>query len=529
MTPTADAPRAEIRDLRIVVRASGEAVVPGIDLTVEAGRIVGLAGETGSGKSTLGLSLLGYVAPGLDVRAGTVRVNGQPVVGEGVQNLRSVRGRTVSYVPQDPSSALNPSLRVGDIVREVMAAHGVLDRGAQRRRAQELFSAVGLPADASFHRRYPHELSGGQKQRVAIAVAFALDPAVVVMDEPTTGLDVSTTRKVVSLVREMSARTGSSVVFVSHDLRLLMSFADRILVMRGGEIVEDVPASRFAEAATHPYSRKLLASLPDTTTLAPRRYRRAGTYALELAAVSARYGKTTATHAVSLRVPTGECLALVGESGSGKTTLARCVAGFHSDYDGDVLVADAVLPRAVERRALAQRRAVQYVFQNPHASLNPRRSVGDSVALAAATLGGLPRRQAWSRAREMVERVGLRADHMVALPHELSGGQCQRMALARALAAQPDVLVCDEVTSSLDVSVQAGIVDLLQDLQKERRLSMLFITHDLTLARVVAENTAVLLDGTVVEYGDSQSVLQAPRHDYTRRLVEAAQATHDQM
>jgi len=512
-----------VTGLRVEVAATGEPVLPGVDLLVPTGQVLGLAGETGSGKSTLGLALLGHVAPGLRLAAGTVEVAGTRVSGVRTAGLRAVRGRVVASVPQDPSSALNPSMRVGDAFAEVLRAHGVA-ADERRRRAAALFAAVGLPATPELLRRYPHELSGGQKQRVAIAIAFALEPRVVVMDEPTTGLDVSTTQAVVALVRDLSVRTGASVVFVSHDLRLLLGFADRLVVMRSGEVVEDLPAARFARDATHPYSRALLAALPGGTDRVPGNDR--PPYALELAAVSARYDATTVTRSVSLRVPAGECLAVVGESGSGKTTLARCVAGFHTAYDGDVLVDDAVVPRAVAHRPAGLRRAVQYVFQNPFASLNPRRSTGESVALAATSLTGASSRAAWDAARALFDRVGLREDHMRALPHELSGGQCQRVALARALVVGPRVLVCDEVTSSLDVSVQAEIVDLLQELQRERGLSMLFITHDLALAETVAARTAVLFRGEVVEQGGSSEVLRRPVHPYTQRLVEAARATH---
>ncbi|HEY0188476.1 MAG TPA: ABC transporter ATP-binding protein [Cellulomonas sp.] len=513
-----------VAGLRIEVASTDQAVLPGVDLEVPDGQIIGLAGETGSGKSTLALALLGHVSPGLRLARGTVEVAGTPVVGAPPDLLRSMRGRVVAYVPQDPSSALNPSMRIGVAFAEVLRAHGVPDAAEQHRRVSTLFAAVGLPSSPDFLRRYPHELSGGQKQRVAIAIAFALEPRVVVMDEPTTGLDVSTTQAVVALVRDLSARTGSSVVFVSHDLRLLLGFTDRLVVMRSGEVVEDLPAATFAAEARHPYARALLAALPGGASAPVGGQDRP--FALELAGVSARYGASTVTHEVSLRLPVGECLAVVGESGSGKTTLARCVAGFHPDYDGDVLVDDVVAPRAVAHRSAALRRSVQYVFQNPFASLNPRRSVGESVAVAATSLTGAGRRAAWDATRALFERVGLREDHLRALPHELSGGQCQRVALARALVVGPQVLVCDEVTSSLDVSVQAEIVDLLQELQRERGLSMLFITHDLALAQTVAGRTAVLLAGQVVEQGASAQVLRDPQHPYTRRLVEASRVTH---
>ncbi len=538
--PTATGP-AVVAGLRVAVVATGEPVLAGVDLEVAPGEIVGLAGETGSGKTTLGLALLGFTAPGLRVVGGAASVAGTTLTGRTPAELQPLRGPVVSCVPQDPATALNPGLRVGDTVREVLRAHGIRDRATADARTAELFAAVGLPDSPAFRRRFPHQLSGGQQQRVAIAVAFAFTPRLVVMDEPTTGLDVSTTRMVVDLVRTLAERDGTSVVFISHDLRLLLTFADRVVVMLGGEIVEEGAAATLRTTARHPYTRRLLAAVPpvtsgtggtgaagvaaDAAADAPALGPGAGSrYALELAAVTARHGDTAVTHAVDLRIAPGECLALVGESGSGKTTLARCVAGFHDRYDGDVLLADHVLPRAVEARRRAQLKSVQYVFQNPYGSLNPRRTVGASIALAGHWLRGLDRRAAWAEALRLVERVGLRADHLDALPHQLSGGQRQRIALARALMAEPDVLVCDEVTSSLDVSVQAEIVTLLQDLQAERSLAMLFITHDLALARTVAGRTAVLLAGSVVEEGATDEVLARPQHPYTQRLVAAASA-----
>lgn len=517
---------ASVEELAVEVGTSHQVVLHGVSLTVAPGEIVGLAGETGSGKTTLGLSLLGYTAPGLAVESGRVTVGDDVLTGAGAvdaAHLRSARGNLVSYVPQDPSSALSPGIRIGQTIREILRAHSVTDPREQAARRVELFSAVGLPVDDGFARRYPHELSGGQQQRVAIAIAFALHPRLVVMDEPTTGLDVTTKGKVVQLVTRLSRDTGASVVFISHDLRLLLSFADRVVVLFDGRIVEEAPATELVASARHPYTRRLLDALPQTdgaarmTPIAP-----GATPVLTVRGMYAHYGRSPVTHGVDLDLYPGACLAVVGESGSGKTTTARAIAGLHTGYEGTVALGGDVLARDVVARSIQQKKAIQYVFQNPYASLNPRRTIGGSIAICARVLRGMNRTDARAEAGRLIQQVGLRPDHLLALPHQLSGGQRQRAALARALAAEPSVLVCDEITSSLDISVQQEIIDLLQELQQVSGLSMLFITHDLGLARSVAESTAVMLGGAIVEQGPTSHVLDSPQHEYTAALVQAA-------
>ncbi|MGD8167023.1 ABC transporter ATP-binding protein [Herbiconiux sp. P16] len=515
------------RDLTITVGRHGSVILGGTGIEVAPGQVVGLAGETGSGKSTLGLAMLGHLGPGLIAQSGIAVVAGRPILDAhspvAPALLRSERGRTVSYVPQDPGSALNPGIRVGVSFAEVLRAHGVTDAEAKARCA-ELFDAVGLRAEGQFARRYPHELSGGQQQRVAIAIAFALDPALVVMDEPTTGLDVTTKQRVVELVRRLASERDAGVLFISHDLQLLLRLADRIGVMHGGVVVEEGTPAALLAGASHPYTRKLIGSLPSASAHEERPVRAAGSPVLEVSTVSARHRRIEVTHGVSFAVPRGGCLAIVGESGSGKTTTARAIAGLHGDFAGDVRLHGVDLAHDVSARTQAQRRDIQYVFQNPWGSLNPRRRIGASIAIVGRRLRGLGRSEAEEAAVRALEAVGLRADHAHALPQRLSGGQRQRAALARALVAQPEVLVCDEVTSSLDLSVQAEVVALLANLQEEFGMAMVFITHDLALASEVADDTLVLKDGSVVEQGPTSSVLAHPSHPYTAELVAAASA-----
>ncbi|MDR2715817.1 MAG: ABC transporter ATP-binding protein, partial [Coriobacteriaceae bacterium] len=502
---------------------------------VEPGGILGLAGETGSGKTTLALAFLCYASPGLSIARGSVLISGRKVldtaagIAPAKEALRALRGNEVSYVPQDPGSALPPNMSIKEGFASVMKAHGIDDKAEHARRMESLFETVGLAFDEVFVRRYPHQLSGGQQQRVAIAIAFAHAPKLVVMDEPTTGLDATTTQKVIGLVRRMSRQFHASVVFVSHDLRLLLSLADRIAVLHYGEIVEALPAQDFVPQAAHPYTRRLIQALPRTDEpvqeekLPPKLSipEAERVEVLRVEGLTAAYGKNAVTHALDFSIERGSCLAFVGESGSGKTTTARCIAGIHGDYEGRVFVEGAELPPRLVQRSLRQRQSVQYVFQNPTAALNPRRTAGSSLVAAIRSYQGLNRKAVWEHAAVLIEDVGLHRNHLHALPHQLSGGQKQRICLARALAAQPTVLVCDEVTSSLDVIVQSEIIDLLHRLQHERNLTVLFITHDFGLARIISVETMVLFEGRIVESGPTAQLIEHPQHPYTQSLIES--------
>jgi peptide/nickel transport system ATP-binding protein len=577
--------------LQVKVRHSDEKVLSDAHCEVRPGEILGLAGETGSGKTTLALAMLGYASPGLYISKGSIIISSRKVLDlqAGVQlsksEWRALRGNEVSYVPQDPGGALPPSMTVREGFASVMRAHGIRAKAEHQGRMESLFRTVGLSCEDSFLKRYPHQLSGGQQQRVAIAIAFAHSPKLVVMDEPTTGLDATTTRKVIGLIRDLSERFRASTVFVSHDLRLLLSLADRIAVLHNGVIVEGLSAEGFISQAAHPYTLELIKALPRADKpISPERlppkllaagaagtgavgggaalggavrgdaacegavggstacgdaaaagatggdggYGSAaeqgdgGTDVLQVRGLTAAYGRRTVTQALDFSIERGSCLAFVGESGSGKTTTARCVAGIHSNYQGQVLIEGKMLPQALRKRSLEQRKSVQYVFQNPTAALNPRKMAGDSIVSAIRSFHGLGRKAAWGRAARLAEDVGLRPDHLQALPHQLSGGQKQRLCLARALAAEPSLLICDEVTSSLDVIVQSEIIDLLHRLQHERNLTLLFITHDFGLARVISSRTMVLFDGEVVESGATEQVISRPQNPYTQSLIESA-------
>ena len=570
---------------------SGEPVVEDVSFAIAPGEILGLVGESGSGKTTTALALLGYTRPGVVWRGGTVEVGGEQVRGRDERALRSLRGRVVSYVPQDPGGALNPSLRVGDAILDVLRAHRAGVGSAEA--VHSALERVELGGDAGFTRRYPHQLSGGQQQRVTIAMACVCEPPVAVLDEPTTGLDVLTQDRILYELDRLRHEQGMAMVYVSHDLAVVARMADRIVVMYAGRVVEDAAAADVIERPRHPYTRALVEAIPDVRhprslrgipgvsvgvgewpagcSFAPRcehagdrcleavpvladavpghavrccraeelarvarpagavraRAEATATAALlEVTSLEARYRSSRTVRPavvdVSFAIAPGRCVALVGESGSGKTTVGRCIAGLHRPSGGSILFdGDRLNPNAGDR-PLAVRRRIQIVFQNPFESLNPRHLVRRSIARPLRVLKGMSRGEADERVGELLERVRLPKRLGDRFPVELSGGERQRVAIARALAAEPELLICDEVTSALDVSVQAAVLELLQELQRELNLSMLFITHNLGVVACVADSVLVMDQGEICEAGPVTQVLDNPSHEYTRRLLAAA-------
>jgi peptide/nickel transport system ATP-binding protein len=565
-------------------------IVDGANFELSTGEVLGLVGESGSGKTTVALALLGYARKGMQLH-GSVVVDGIDVItaSEGVR--KDIRGRVVSYVPQDPSASLNPALRLVTQLRERLRAHDRAGLDPDKRIA-DVLERMQLPTTREFLRRYPHQLSGGQVQRVCIALAVLCRPKVIVLDEPTTGLDVMTQARVLELVSDVIEADNTAAVYVTHDLAVVAGLADRIAVMYSGLFMEEGKAETLLAEPLHPYTRRLVQSTPslhartalvgisgsplnpkdrgDACPFAPRcdyattaciermpaleslagghRVRCARTAELEEAvapvgsgvesiwhahaahdesalldirALRAFYGYNEVLHGVELSVAEGECLALVGESGSGKTTLGRCISGLHvGSADGEIILAGAPIPLEPGRRTAEVRRAIQYVFQSPYASLNPRHRVGRSIAMPLEVfgLGGGNRRQ---RVRELLARVNLDPAYEARYPSQLSGGERQRVAIARALAAEPSVLVCDEVTSALDVSTQASILELLGQLRREMNLTILFITHHLPLVRAVADRAVIMRDGAIVEEGSAATLLDNPQDVYTRELISS--------
>jgi len=584
----ASGPVLEVERLRIEVEGRGDDIVDDISFAIGAGEVLGLVGESGSGKSTVGLALLGHTRRGATIVGGSVRIEGRDVLALPEPARRSLRGKTVSYVPQDPASALNPALRIRTQLEEVLEAHAYGDSGAARTaRMREMLSEVLLPSDDAFLRRYPHQLSGGQQQRVGLAMAFACRPRVIVLDEPTTGLDVTTQAHVLQTVRDLCGAHGVAALYVSHDLAVVAMLADRVAVMYAGRIVENGPERVLFRAAAHPYTRRLIEAIPEISGrhalegipgtaprpgqrpagcfFAPRcgfaveacstempaverpgeghsvrciryadvlaaatRERRpapelpvpeADSALVSVTGLDAWHGERQVLFGIDLTVQPRQCVALVGESGSGKTTLARCIAGLHRNFLGELSLHAKPLARGARARSRDDRRELQYIFQSPYNSLNPRKTIAQIVAQPLRLFFDLDHRELHDRVAATLERVRLSPSAMTRYPHELSGGERQRVAIARALAAEPTLLVCDEITSALDVSVQAAIVDLIAELQREMKLGLLFVTHNLALIRTIAEEVAVMNGGRIVEAGKVEDVLGSPRDDYTKALL----------
>ncbi len=568
-------------------------MVSAISFAVRPGDVLGLVGESGSGKTTVALALLGHTRRGLSVSAGEIRLDGTDLLRLGPAGLRQVRGARVSYVPQDPSAALNPALRIGYQLQEALRVHhpGPASRprrsspgGDREARILEVLREVRLDAGPALLRRYPHQLSGGQQQRVALAMAFACRPALIVLDEPTTGLDVSTQRHILDTVRGLCQGYGVAAVYVSHDLAVVSELAAEVAVMYAGRIVEAGPAAMLFSRPLHPYTQGLLASVPvpeggrpltgipgqqpppghrgPGCSFAPRcriatgpclaavpepapvagrtvlclRAAEAGAAraqprppaaadraprpaVLSVRGVSARHGVVPVLAGIDLDVPAQSCVAVVGESGSGKTTLARCIVGLHRDWTGEITLQGAPLAPDARRRPVPVLRQIQCVFQNPYTSLNPRKTVGQIVAEPLQRLLRVPRDEHTGRVISVLEDVALGRRYLTRYPDQLSGGERQRVAIARALVAEPALLVCDEVTSALDVSVQAVVVELLRAAAARRHLAMLFITHNLALVRNVAQLAVVLRHGEIVESGPAEQVLARPGTDYTAQLM----------
>jgi len=520
----------------------GRAPIPalsGVSLDVAPGEVVALVGESGSGKSTLAHAVLGALPANASVTSGSVQLGPLRLDRLGERAYNRIRGRRISFVPQDPMVGLNPLHRIGRQVAEPLRIHGLAGRQEARNRATELLERVGIDQPEARLDQYPHQLSGGMRQRVLIATALAAKPQLLIADEPTTALDVTVQKRVLDDIGELTRTDGVAVLMITHDLAVAGDRADRIVVLKDGEVVETGPAATVLRDPQHPYTRLLLDSAPSLSAPRVRTpvVTAAGAEADRVArpAVAVTDLKKSfsiphpqekgrllpAVNGVSLTLERGRTLALVGESGTGKTTTARLILGLEEADSGSIRIAGEEVVGASRSQLRAIHARAQLIYQNPYSSLNPRRSVEQIVTEPLNGFGIGTRAERKARFEELMERVGLDPRFHDRRPSELSGGQRQRVAIARALAPNPDLVVCDEPVSALDVSVQARILDLLADLQEQLGLAYLFISHDLAVVRQVAHEVAVMQKGRIVEHRPTEELFADPRDEYTRTLLEA--------
>ncbi len=521
-----------VENLRVALR-DGTEIVRDVSFSLRKGEVFALVGESGSGKSMTALALMRLLPEALRITGGSVYLNDTELLGLPEAQMQRVRGRRMAMIFQEPMTALNPVMTVGAQIAEVLKLHLGLHGRALRARVVALLDEVGIPEPETRVDWYPHQFSGGQKQRVMIAMALACEPDVLIADEPTTALDVTIQAQILEQLKRLQQRHGMAILFITHDMGVVSELADRVAVMYQGRIVEQADTRHFLTDPEHPYTQRLLKNALPIRSLKPEPKNQP---LLEAKGVRVWFpvrkgllrrvvGHTRAVDGVDLTIRPGETVALVGESGSGKSTLGMAILRLAVLTEGRLLFDETVdLARLSERQLRPWRKAIQVIFQDPYSALNPRMTIGESIREGMVTLGVGPKDKAAQRVRvgELLEQVGLEAAHMDRYPHEFSGGQRQRIGIARALAVSPRLIVCDEVTSALDVSVRAQIIDLLNQLQTEQGVSYLFITHDLSILPRIAHRVAVMHRGRIVEQGDVETVLTTPGQEYTRRLLEAA-------
>jgi peptide/nickel transport system ATP-binding protein len=502
--------------------------VEGVDLSVRPREILCLVGESGSGKSVTAHSVMGLLPKGqLRPVAGRILLEGEDLLRASDQRLRQLRCTRMSMIFQEPMTALNPVMTCGEQIDEVLRTHTDLAPAARTERTLAIMRDVRLPDPELLLHAYPHQLSGGQRQRIMIAIALVLEPALLIADEPTTALDVTTQAQILQLIKDIQRTHGTAVLFITHDFGVVAEIADRVAVMQWGKVVEAGETEQVLTRPHHPYTRMLIGAVPSLT---PRQREPAAmpNPVLRTVELTKVYGggwfhrrEVRAAERVSLEVRRGETLGIVGESGSGKTTVARCIARLIDPTAGEIWLEAEEIGRLRAGRLRAHRRRIQIVFQDPYRSLNPRRTVGASIVEGPMNYG-LARADAYRRARSLMALVNLDPSALGRYPHQFSGGQRQRICIARALAMEPELLIADEAVSALDVSVQAQVLELLDDIRRRLDLAMLFITHDLRVAAQVCDAVAVMHQGRVVEYGPAGEIFAAPKDDYTRALFAAA-------
>ena len=533
----ANTPLLSVENLTVALPPGSDRphAVKDLSFDLRAGEILCIVGESGSGKSISANAIMGLLPTYLKPQAGRILFKGRDMLQLSEDELLALRGKDIGMVFQEPMSALNPLMRVGDQIAEVMAVHSAYPGAARHKRVLELLEFVGLPDPASLKDAYPFRLSGGQRQRVMIAMALALEPAILIADEPTTALDVTTQAQILALIKRIQASMGMGVMFITHDFGVVADIADRVAVMEKGVLVEQGPTEQVLNSPQHPYTQRLIAAVPhrnsditaqgkatDPVVLEVKNLRK--TYVTERG-LFVRKRVVNAVDGVSFSVQRGQTLGIVGESGSGKSTIGKCLLRLTDIDSGELIFNGTDIAPLSQAQFRPMRRHLQMIFQDPFASLNPRHTVGRSIT-DGPVANGVPYAEAERRARELLRLVELDESSFDRYPNAFSGGQRQRIGIARALALQPQLLVADEAVSALDVSVQAQVLKLMQDIQQRLNLAMIFITHDLRVAAQVCHQIAVMHKGLIVEYGTPTEVFDRPSHEYTRSLIAAIPGKH---
>ena len=501
-----------------------------VSFDVRPNEILCVVGESGSGKSVTAHTVMGLLPPKqLKPTAGRILLQDENLFEKSELELREMRGAKMSMIFQEPMTALNPVVTVGDQIEEVLRIHRPNNPKERARLCNEVMEAVNLPEPEKLRKSYPHQLSGGQRQRIMIAAALILEPFLLIADEPTTALDVTTQAQILRLIRDIQAKHDTGVLFITHDFGVVAEIADRVVVMQDGRIVEVGETHELLRNPQESYTRMLISSVPSLTPKA-RNNSKDSNVVLSTQSLSKIYGgksffrktrEVNAAQDVNIEIRKGETLGIVGESGSGKSTVARCIVRLINPTSGEIYIDDDEIAELPESSLRQHRRRVQIIFQDPYRSLNPRRTVGQSIVEGPMNYG-LAKDSAWNRATELLKLVDIDSKAIDRFPHQFSGGQRQRICIARALAMEPEVLIADEAVSALDVSVQSQVLDLLDDVRKKFDLAMLFITHDLRVASQICDNVAVMCKGMVVEQGKSSEVFKNPKHSYTQELFNAA-------
>jgi peptide/nickel transport system ATP-binding protein len=536
--PTTDSTRSQTGDAVLSIDRLSIALPKGADrphavrhisFTVRQGEIVCLLGESGSGKSVIAQAVMDLLPPALKPVAGSIVLLRENILSARPERIRKLRGEKMAMVFQEPMTALNPIMTCGAQVDEMLGQHIRMKPAERQRRILEIFAHVKLPEPERIYASYPHQLSGGQRQRIVIAMALILKPALLICDEPTTALDVTTQAEILKLIRELQTESGTAVLFITHDFGVVAEIADRVVVLRLGELIEQGEKLQVLQQPREPYTRMLLAAVPGFTprerSPVPKAYPLIDARGIGKTYVTGswpgRRRTVVAARDISLTVLPGETVGIVGESGSGKSTVARCIARLIEPSTGDIFANGQSVANARGRALYPFRRTVQVVFQDPYRSLDPRQTVGASIIEGPLNFG-VPYKKAWQRAEELMTLVRLQPDALNRYPSEFSGGQRQRISIARALACEPQVLIADEAVSALDVSVQAQILELLDSIQRSLKIGVLFITHDLRVASQICDRVIVMRRGEIVEQGPIGDVFLSPRHEYTRALLAAA-------